>query len=277
MAKTLFELTEGSAPLLSDYALNGEDPANTHVLRRITLQSLRNLFMGAPTATGDFPVGNSSGVWQKKTLAETQALLGVDVLQTSVNGWIPATGTWTYASATTITVPSGAAAIYSVGDKIKLTQTTVKYFYVVAVANTVLTVTGGSDYTVANEAITLPYYSKAASPLGFPTWFNWLPTLSWTAGTTPTNPVTASNQFAVIGKLACFNVYNSFSTAGETVTAVTLTLPIAPSGTQGANGTVTAGNAPVGTAAFITAASGIQIYCTSCSATRIIATGEYSI
>jgi hypothetical protein len=40
------------------------------------------------------------------------------------------------------------------GDKIKLTQTTVKYFYIVGVANTLLTVTGGSDYTVANAAIT---------------------------------------------------------------------------------------------------------------------------
>jgi hypothetical protein len=43
--KTLFELTEGNAPALTDYALTGEDPTNTHVLRRTTWQSLRNLFL----------------------------------------------------------------------------------------------------------------------------------------------------------------------------------------------------------------------------------------
>lgn len=86
-------------------------------------------------------------------------------------GWIPADQSWAYASANTITVPSGATAIYSVGDKIKITQTTVKYFYVTAVADTTLTVTGGTDYTVANDAITSPYYSKATSPVGFPNFY----------------------------------------------------------------------------------------------------------
>lgn len=87
------------------------------------------------------------------------------------DGWIPADQSWAYASANTITVPSGATAIYSVGDKIKITQTTVKYFYVTAVADTTLTVTGGTNYTVANAAITSPYYSKAASPVGFPNFY----------------------------------------------------------------------------------------------------------
>ncbi len=36
-----------------------------------------------------------------------------------VDGWQDPAQTWTYASAATITVPSGAASIYSVGDKIK--------------------------------------------------------------------------------------------------------------------------------------------------------------
>ena len=62
------------------------------------------------------------------------------------DGWMPAEETWTYASATTITVPSGAASKYSKGDKIRLKQGAgYKYFYVVGIADTVLTVTGGSD------------------------------------------------------------------------------------------------------------------------------------
>jgi len=89
-----------------------------------------------------------------------------------IGGWIPASETWTYASATTITVPSGAASKYQKCDKIKLTQTTVKYFYIVGVTDTVLTITGGSDYTLVDTAITSPYYSKISNPQGFPHWFN---------------------------------------------------------------------------------------------------------
>jgi len=84
------------------------------------------------------------------------------------NGWTPALETWTYASATRITVPSGATSKYQKGDKIKLTQTTVKYFYIVGVADTLLTITGGSSYTLTNATITNNYYSKVENPQGFP-------------------------------------------------------------------------------------------------------------
>ena len=86
----------------------------------------------------------------------------------SEDGWVRANETWTYASASTITVPSGAASKYGVEDRIKLTQATVKYFIVTVVADTVLTVYGGTDYTVANAAISANYYSRAENPFGFP-------------------------------------------------------------------------------------------------------------
>lgn len=38
-----------------------------------------------------------------------------------LDGWISAGETWTYASATTITVPSGAASKYQKEDWIKIT------------------------------------------------------------------------------------------------------------------------------------------------------------
>lgn len=86
------------------------------------------------------------------------------------DGWVavPFADTWTYASASTITVPSGAAAKYSPGMRVKLTQTTVKYFIITAVADTLLTVYGGTDYTVANAAIAGTSYSSVKAPLGFP-------------------------------------------------------------------------------------------------------------
>ncbi|MDD5016326.1 MAG: hypothetical protein PHW73_14755, partial [Atribacterota bacterium] len=76
--------------------------------------------------------------------------------------WMDANETWEYASATTITVPTNATLKYQKGDKIRLKQGgDYKYFYVVGVAATVLTVTGGDDYTVAEAAITDNYYSKS--------------------------------------------------------------------------------------------------------------------
>jgi hypothetical protein len=52
--------------------------------------------------------------------------------------------------------------------RVKLTQTTVKYFIVTAVTATTLTVYGGTDYTLANTAITLPSFSSNKAPFGFP-------------------------------------------------------------------------------------------------------------
>lgn len=101
------------------------------------------------------------------------------------DGWIIAGETWTYASADaptfTMTVPSGAVSKYNVGDRIKLTQTTVKYFIVTAVADTTLTVYGGTDYTLVDATISANYYSHSKSPVGFP-----LDPTKWTILTTDT-------------------------------------------------------------------------------------------
>ena len=94
------------------------------------------------------------------------------------NGWRPGSGTWTYASSTTFTVPAVDAAQMSAGTKIWLTQTSSKYFYVTGVSGTTITVTAGTDYTVANAAITAPYYSNSTSPANFPGHFAFTP--SWT-------------------------------------------------------------------------------------------------
>lgn len=136
----------------------------------------------------------------------------------SADGWSEATGTWTYASATTITVPSGAAALYKKGDKIKLTQTTPKYFYIVTVADTLLTVTGGSDYTVANAAITSPYYSHQSSPIGFPDYF------AFAGAATGMTGVTETHKFSLNGTVC--TIQSVTSGTGST-TARTITLPIA--------------------------------------------------
>ena len=92
------------------------------------------------------------------------------------SGWIEVFETWTYASADaptfTFTVVGDKSTKYYPGMRIKLTQTTVKYFIITKVVysspNTTVTVYGGTDYTLANEAIIYPYYSSAKAPAGFP-------------------------------------------------------------------------------------------------------------
>ncbi len=149
----------------------------------------------------------------------------ITALQTESSGWIVA-GAMTYASANTITVASGATLIYQKGDKLRFKQGAgYKYFYIITVADTLLTVYGGTDYTVATPtAITDMYYSHETSPVGFPVYFNFTPTLS---GITLGNG-SIKGKIILEGTIAnLYIVYTMGSTSAVTGTNV-LTFPIAP-------------------------------------------------
>jgi len=139
------------------------------------------------------------------------------------DGWTPARETWTYASASTITVPSGAVSKYNHGDRIKLNQSGVKYFYVVAIADTLLTVTAGTDYTVANAAITDNFYSHQSTPIGMPPRFFYSPTVG---GYNPT-PTPSSRFFSINGNV-CTVEYLVIGTSNST--GQTFTVPVATVG-----------------------------------------------
>lgn len=141
------------------------------------------------------------------------------------DGWTAISDSWSYGSATTITVPSDATTKYSVGDKIKLTQTTVKYFYITAVSTTTLTISGGTDYTLANAAISSPSYSKVVTPLGFPAWFNFtVTTTGWAA--TPTT----AGRFAMQGRVVIVELYISGTSNATTATCTSLPVTVAAGG-----------------------------------------------
>lgn len=146
----------------------------------------------------------------------------------ATDGWTASADTWTYASASTITVPSGAASIYQVGDRIKWTQTTVKYGVIVTVADTLLTIAVNTDYTVANAAITLPYYSHQESPLGYPGWFVYTPTWSGTGGSPSISNGSIQGRFSVNGKNCRFEAKLIWgaSTTANSATENRLSLPI---------------------------------------------------
>jgi hypothetical protein len=150
------------------------------------------------------------------------------IASVSSDGWIPVSGTWTYASASTINVPTDATLIYKNGIKIRFKQGGgYKYYVASAVAATLLTVIVNTDYTVANSAITDIYYSYIENPLGWPAYFTYTPSLSSNAGAFTNASVTG--RYKTNGNLlTCFNTLtittngtaSSFTNIGMPVTTV---------------------------------------------------------
>ena len=115
------------------------------------------------------------------------------------DGWIDFPVIPTYVSATGMRF-SGVdySGLIQKGDKIYIDQSGNKYFYVTAVAfstDTTITVTGGSDFTVANAAIVNPQFSKQASPQGFPLTFTWTPGYTGFSS----NQATSVAEFSITG------------------------------------------------------------------------------
>jgi hypothetical protein len=115
--------------------------------------------------------------------------VGIETNDTSaLSGWNVLGATLTYSSADAPTFVASTSVdltgVISVGMKLKLTQTTVKYFIVTAISTTTITLYGGTDYTLANAAITLPYYSVVKAPFGFP-----MSKGKWTITVTDTNNI----------------------------------------------------------------------------------------
>lgn len=158
---------------------------------------------------------------------------------TPPDGWIPVSTVPTYASASTLNVPSGAASIYKKGDKYKFTQHgVVKHFYIIGVADTLLTVTAGTDNVVENTAtypITLPYYSHQENPIGFPAYFS-CGAFTFDVNTVDNGsggqPTAGSNKFFIIngrliirGAFGGSNVYKVGTNNQIKTTALPSTLP----------------------------------------------------
>jgi hypothetical protein len=88
---------DGAAPALTDYVPIGQSPSGeTPSFVRQTLASIRNLFMGTPSAAGDFPVSiDDTGKYVKRTLAQAKTILGIGELALLLPGGgliVPATG-----------------------------------------------------------------------------------------------------------------------------------------------------------------------------------------
>lgn len=120
-----------------------------------------------------------SGAWVTKI--RNDANTGWEIVGASSGsdgGWLAAGETWTYDSADdpsyTFTISGDKTSKYSAGMRIRISQATggTKYFIITKVAysapNTTVTIYGGTDYDLVNQAISSPYYSREKAPFGFP-------------------------------------------------------------------------------------------------------------
>jgi hypothetical protein len=215
--KLITELTAGGAPVLTDLMIVGQDPGGTLALVKQELTSIRNLFVGAPTAAGDFPVSiDTSGAYVKRTLAQTQAILGIG------SGWVSGI-TWTYASATTFTIVGDYSAVLTKGMKFKLTaNSVVLQGYILSAVysspNTTVTVIGDA---LTSHTFTENYYSTAANPAGFPTYFNYTPTGTNIGGT----GLAYSGVFNINGGVAYVKINVTGTNTTSTNGVSTLSMP----------------------------------------------------
>ena len=128
------------------------------------------------------------------------------------DGWQDANETWAYASATTITVPTGAASRYQKGDKFKLTANSIiLQGYIITVADTLLTIVGD---TLTNHTFTDNYYSKQENPQDFPQWFDVAATVNTSEidDGSGGQPTITEAKFHIIGKTVYCRLYIASAT-----------------------------------------------------------------
>ena len=202
---TIAAAAGGGAPTDATYITQ---TANGSLSAEQALASLSSGIMKVATTTGVItsvaaPSGAVVGDTDTQTLTNktlTSPTVNTPIIATPTmrtwDGWEDANDSWSYSSVDgatgVITVTTDATTKYSVGMRIKLTQTTVKYFIVTAVAATTLTVWGGTDYTLANAAISANFYSPMKTPLGFPA-----DVTKWTVEVSITDSLTQASPSAV--------------------------------------------------------------------------------
>jgi len=165
------------------------DPDNPYITFAEDVAKLDDEVVAIETELGQEPKGIFSDVNERLDDVDQQ-IITIEESKLNNNCWA-SLAACAYASADSPTfvmnITGDYTGIIQVGDRIKLTQTTAKYFIVTAVGAyaggvTPVTMYGGTDYTLANATITLPYYSKVKSPQGFP-----MNPLKWTVRITDTS------------------------------------------------------------------------------------------
>lgn len=197
MANKIFgsEFDNDTSPL-STWTISAN---NGTVLKDVTLVDILKVF--AQISSESSPANADTLLMFDSSASAIKQLLLTDLYKgIFTNGWITSEETWSYSSADSPTfiasVNADMTGKISVGYRVRLTQTTTKYFIVTSVGTfsggaTLITLYGGTDYTLANAAITTPYYSSMKVPYGFPiSEDKWTVTTTDSSDRTQSSPVT---------------------------------------------------------------------------------------
>lgn len=143
--------------------------------------------------------------------------------------WTEVSDVWTYASSTTINVPSNATLKYVKGTKVRFKQGgAYKYFNLGIVASTLLTIIPNNTYTITNAAITDIAYSFDSVALGFPETLPFTPGISFGGNSVGVTYSLQSGAYWIRGNQIFFTIAITLTNKGSSTGAALITnLPIA--------------------------------------------------
>lgn len=197
------------------------------------------------------------------------------------DGWIPSNDEWTYVSANSFKITGvDKTSIYTKGTRVKFTNNSTTIYGVLIDSeystDTTVTLAPNDDYSVNNSAIQNPYYSYQVNPQGYPTWFNYTPTLTWT-GTAPTGDPVGLSIFKIDGSSCTLNISYYNYTAGSNVTALEVTIPVDAVGVNAAAGNIRNLDTPNLTIGYVYPGSdgGLYLFCSSVAATGFVGMATY--
>ncbi|MHB0922614.1 MAG: hypothetical protein ACYC3H_01440 [Bellilinea sp.] len=141
-------------------------------------------------------------------------------------GWLPIPGTVTYVSATSFTISGDLTAIFKLGVKVKLVNSTTKYGYVLSSSysapNTTVNLVPNASYSLAAGTITDLKVSYT-NPPDFPSALTWTPTFTGFS----VDPVMIC-RFSITDRI-CTAIAGSAGAVGTSnATTFTLTPPVNP-------------------------------------------------
>jgi len=132
----------------------------------------------------------------------------------------------TYVSATSLTIPGDVTALFKLGTKVRLINSTTKYGYVLSSSysspNTTIYLVPNTSSSLANAAITNIDVSYG-NPPDFPAAFTYAPTVYPTTGAFTT--ISASGEFSLTDRLCYLKVTITITTNG-TASGLFCTVPI---------------------------------------------------
>lgn len=149
------------------------------------------------------------------------------------SGWIERSETWTRTGSHTFTISGDVTAVFRKGTKIRYKDGGTYEYGVVASStysapDTTITLITNDDYAMAAAAITDKAISFAENPEGFPSSFNYTPTLSATGSMTIASSTVNIARWWTSGAHCHFIVDISVSFNGTASTGFLVTTPVTP-------------------------------------------------